>query len=97
MEQLKSTIDLKRSEKFQAAFARAQMRAGGTQAPHRFMNTFEEEVNHILVLGEGSLLERSPTWEDPLHLAAEVEALAAVRAVRHWGTEEGLCPIRGHR
>lgn len=54
----------------------------------RYMQHFEKKIEAILV-GQ-DLADVPMDARDPVLLAAEIEALCAVRAVRRWDTSEGL-------
>jgi hypothetical protein len=55
------------------------------------MELFHNAMAEARRNGENAIVDQSPDWGDPTHLAAEVEALAARRAMRHWGTTWGIC------
>lgn len=81
-------------ERFEAVCKRAKVRSERSAEPQRFLNEFEGEMAALRREGLASVVERGPDWSDPTHLAAEVEALAALRAMRTWGTTVGLCLAR---
>jgi hypothetical protein len=61
------------------------------------MVKFEDQLEVLFNGREGEVLDAVPKWQDPVSLAAEIEALSAYRAVQHWGTDWGLFnPKRSH-
>lgn len=82
------------SDKRRAVFDWAQGHAAASAAPSRFMKEFEEEMSLLAgPSGEAGILDRMPEWHDYTALAAEIEALAAHRALQCWGTQDGMVPI----
>jgi hypothetical protein len=79
------------SERFSTSQGWAQKRAELSATPDRFMVSFHNAMAVCRREGEAVVLERIPHWEDPTRLAAEIEALAARRAMAHWGTTWGIC------
>lgn len=59
--------------------------------PFHFISLFEDELRMVRERGEPEAVERQPDWHNPQRVAAEIEALAAVRALAYWGTNKGLC------
>ena len=82
------------SRRFDSVCSRAKNRAEQSETPERFLSMFHSELSRIRREGVDTTLSKGPDWNDPTHLAAEVEALAATRAMRYWGTAEGLCITR---
>lgn len=68
----------------------ASQRARRSLDPLRYMHSFEEELRALLSGSDpdGRMLGVA----DPVRLAAGIEAACAVRSMRAWGSEEGLCP-----
>lgn len=75
----------------------ADLRARQSVKPERFLWVFHDELATIRRHGEAAVLEKDSTRLNPTDLAAEIEALAATRAMRTWGTNEGLCLTRRKR
>lgn len=69
------------SRRFDTVCRRANERGGMSQAPQRFYRVFQEELGTIRRKGLDAVLEVWPAWNDPVYLAAEIEALAAMRAM----------------
>lgn len=67
----------------------AGTRAKKSQYPGKFMVEFEGDLSVLMRSGAGDMLDAVPHWQDPTHLAAEIEALSAYRALQHWGTDWG--------
>lgn len=82
------------SKRYDTVCQRAEKRSARSETPERFMNEFHDELSELRREGMTAIVERTPDWYDPTHLAAEIEALAALRAMRNWGTAEGLCLTR---
>lgn len=85
------TITTPVSERYAAICNRAEKRSMQSEAPKRFMNEFHDELSALRREGLDVIVERAPDWLDPVHLAAEIEAITATRAMRCWGTLDGLC------
>lgn len=80
-----------RSERIRILHARAEKRAHRTKDPLRYMREFEDVLNRLVGRGEAEVLgRRTVAWRDPVLIAAEIEALSAYRALKHWGTVWGL-------
>lgn len=77
--------------------ARAQRRANKAGMPNRYMNLFESCLAALLADGEEAMLSRTLGWQDPVRVAAEAEALCAYRALKYWGTDQGLYRPGKHR
>lgn len=67
----------------------AQRRAANSENPFTFMRRFEETLEIAAAFGEQHVLEERAIYKAPTQVAAEIEALAAVRSLRHWGTNWG--------
>lgn len=77
------------------AFDRARRMASRSEAPTKFMNDFDDELRHLSVRGIAGELDMIATtidWTDPVHVAAEAEALAAYRTLTKQGVAWGLIP-----
>jgi hypothetical protein len=74
-------------------FSWAQERAKMSKSPNKFLNRFANDLREARQIGEHEALAHRREV-DPLLIAAEVEALAAYRALEHWGTSWGRCPYR---
>jgi len=85
------------SKRFDSVCGRARNRAAYSETPERFLAMFHAELSRLRREGMASTLDQAPDWLDPTHLAAEIEALAATRAMRNWGTAKGLCLTRRAR
>lgn len=66
---------------------RAQERALHSRSPVMYMRNFEMSLKVLRRDGTDTdfLDRRRPVWEDTVHVASEIEALSAFRAMRHWG------------
>lgn len=62
-----------------------------SEKPSSFMNDFEAHLSKLLSNREEEVLAGPRTWHDPTSEAARVEALCAYRAIKHWGTDYGMC------
>lgn len=60
----------------------AKVRAAKSGQPSCFMNHFEDELN--AVLGGADLLDLYWDTSDSIHVAAEIEALGAIRILKQW-------------
>lgn len=87
---MEEPIVLASSKRVRIVLARAQKRADRSQLPNRYMNSFEDKLFALLKRGDDALLNGRGGWQDPVQDAAEVEALCAYRALKHWGTGHGL-------
>lgn len=67
------------SRRLDTVCRRAITRADASEQPHRFYRLFEEDLGKIRRVGVNEVLETRPAWQDPVYLAAEIEALAATR------------------
>lgn len=81
--------------KLRVVQAWALRHAERSQEPGEYLDHFEGELEALLI--GANLVETRWTILDPVHMAAEIEALCAHRAVRNWGTDHGLCYPRGSR
>lgn len=64
----------------------AQCHAKRSESPNRFMAIYTDDLNLLRRKGEEALLDQRRSWKDPVQLAAEMEALAAFRALACWST-----------
>jgi hypothetical protein len=85
------------SKRYDSVCSRAEKRASRSEAPDLFMNKFYGGLSELRREGMAAVVDKAPDWLDPTHLAAEIEALAALRAIRYWGTAKGLCLTRRKR
>lgn len=67
------------SRRLDTVCRRAVARADASEQPHRFYRVFEEQLVRIRREGVDEVLETWPARQDPVYLAAEIEALAATR------------------
>lgn len=78
------------SKRIREVVSRTQRRANHSDLPNRYMSDFERGLNLLLDHGVEALPDYRSGWQDPVHVAAEVEALCAFRALKNWGTGKGL-------
>lgn len=67
------------ARRLDTACRRVTVRADVSEQPHRYYRLFEEGLGRIRSRGVGEVLDTMPAWQDPVYLAAEIEALAATR------------------
>lgn len=78
------------SKRKELVFSWAQERAKNSENPFSFMHRFEDTFNVAAALGEEHITEARHRYKDATEMAAEIEALAAVRRLRHWESNHGL-------
>lgn len=78
------------SRRNQVVRDRARERAKVSEAPDKFMVLFDGKLSRLRMSGDDAFVHRALLWDDPVNVAAEIEAFSAYRAMRYWGTSKGL-------
>lgn len=63
-----------------------------SEKPSLFLDVYEEKLKQAKKLHSPELIRID--YSDPVRLAAEIEAWAAVRRAEQWFTRDGLCKVR---
>lgn len=65
-----------------------ERRARRSGTPFHYMQQFEGVLEEIRKRGLGEVVNKPRVWQDPLHVATEIEAVCAHRTARCWGSEQ---------